>query len=137
MDELPVPIVGSIYPQPYYVVAVCVDPDLFGYVRPDDTELDAIRHYRNYWWKSLYRPGYLQSLDDPNVVPGHNTTVFGKRADGRWQFRKATWQVGPTMAPSAAGDEHYSDVVDLIVNRICQHHPAGVRAHMAELTTTA
>jgi hypothetical protein len=72
---------------------------------PTPDEIRALRSYIEYVVRLLYNDGYAERvLAKPlPACGGHNTTVFLKRADGGWAYRRASWNHGPTYVPVMNG----------------------------------
>lgn len=105
LTALRIPVVGTIHPRHYYLVALCINENpetmLWHGLRPNDREVTLIRSFIDYE-RSRYNPGWVQRHFDPkplDVDGGHNTITLIKRGDNDWAYRRSTWTRGPSLIP--------------------------------------
>lgn len=105
--DFKIPCADSLWPSRYAIVTLALQHFGTEVLVPDDDELRVIASYVDYKLTTFYREGYAAEVRAQPLpfVPGHNTVVVAKFADGdrthrpeRWQpgwgYRRHTWQTG-------------------------------------------
>jgi hypothetical protein len=110
LTAMRIPVVGTIFPQWSYLVALCIkeDPDtpLWHGLRPTDDEAQLIQSLIHYE-RSRYNDGYVKRVLDSrplDIDGGTNTITLIKRGEGDWGYRRHTWQHGPYLIPDTWQD---------------------------------
>ena len=115
------PVLGTIYPQWRYHVALVVAPDgLWPAVEPTEEEAAQLASYLEYWLSRFYRPSYIEQMRQRpfDIDGGTVTRTFLKRPDGTWCWRQCTWTMGPVLAPARDEPKQYRSLVDLLDQRV-------------------
>ena len=99
-----VPVISTYYPDWRYEIALCIAPEEWDSpwrgLEPTALEADLIvqaieyrMEYYNEGWKAKMR---AKPLDTDGTT---NTVILRKRPDGGWQYRRASFEYGPTLVP--------------------------------------
>jgi hypothetical protein len=107
LAALRIPVVSNPWPGWKYEVALLINDEDSLYapaLRPDEAEVRQIVAYLGYRME-WYREGWRQKMRRRplDVDSGTNTVILCKRAEGDWEYRRASWDHGPLMVGAPDG----------------------------------
>jgi hypothetical protein len=101
LTKLRIPVVGSAWPQWYYIVAFDsgrLDEENH---RPTDLEAAQLRSFLDEYINHFYNASYKATLAERpfDIDGGAAGRIFRKWGEDDWGYRIRTWQYGPTYVP--------------------------------------
>lgn len=101
--------VDSFCPSKYWLV--CLDSESRP---PTDLELKQIFSYTEFKVRAWYNDTWIAKLLERELIwdGGSNTLVLKKTEEGGWQYRRASWVMGPMFVPAREEKEPLVKVMD-------------------------